>query len=70
MACKCVRKINTSKSFALVWPELTQYFFVHLNAFVEFLSAIIVILLFPCYWGMRQQGKLPLNYHKALHELD
>jgi hypothetical protein len=41
MACKCVRKINTSKSFALVWPELMQYFFVHLNAFVEFLSAIV-----------------------------
>jgi hypothetical protein len=56
MACKCVRKINTSKSFALVWPELTQYFFVHLNDFVEFLSAIIVILLFRCILGREAGG--------------
>ncbi len=56
MACKCVRKINTSKSFALVWPELMQYVFVHLNAFIEFLAAIIVILLFPCILGHEAAG--------------
>jgi hypothetical protein len=56
MACKCVRKINTSKSFALVWPELMQYVFVHLNAFIEFLAAIIVILLFPCILGHETAG--------------